>query len=157
MVLFRLPEGHRGFNSCMAAPLLAVGDELGLHRLRRLSLGLIMIKDGRPVLAHRDARRVLPPELLEDVLVRQLLVEFDQDRFRVVADALVRRLEVVAARVAHEGLLDARQGVEGALRVPESAHGERADARRRRRVERARRLQRRRARREEQRDLRRNP
>ena len=106
MVLFRLPEGHRGFNSCMAAPLLAVGNQLCLHRLRGLLLPFVVVEDGGAVLAHGDARRVLPPELLEDVLVRQFLVEFDEDRLRVVAYSFVRRFEELATGVPHKGLLD---------------------------------------------------
>ena len=47
----------------------------------------------------------------------------------MVAYSLIGRLEELAARVPHKSLLDAGRRVEGPLRVPESAHRERGDAR----------------------------
>ena len=63
----------------------------------------------------------------------------------MVTDSFIGRLEELTTRIPHKGLLDAGRRVEGTLRVPESAHGQRRDARRLierdlRRVERARRF-----------------
>mmetsp|Transcript_5772 Transcript_5772/g.17033 ORF Transcript_5772/g.17033 Transcript_5772/m.17033 type:complete len:217 (+) Transcript_5772:93-743(+) len=145
VVLLRPPEVLGRLDGRVAAPLLARLDELGPHGLGDFALRLVVVEDGGAVLARRDARRVFLPELGEDVLERQRVVELDEDGLRVVADLFVRGLEEVAAGIPHNGLLDAFGGVERPLRVPESSHRERRDLRRlvegefRRNVERARR------------------